>query len=62
MEQGDDEYPKKITATVNTASAYIKKGYLSDYYCIAGGDNSFFKALTVEFFGLSFWLNVGNQK
>jgi len=26
MEQGDDEYPKKITATVNTASAYIKKG------------------------------------
>jgi len=26
MEQGDNEYPKKITATVNTASAYIKKG------------------------------------
>jgi len=54
MEQSDDEYPKKITATVNTASAYIKKGFLSDYYCIAGGENSFFKALTVEFFGLNF--------
>ena len=58
MEQTDDEYPKKITAAVNTASAYIKKGYISDYYCIAGGENSFFKALTVEFFGLSFWSNV----
>lgn len=52
MVEGLDQYPMRLSATINSDSAYSKKGLLSDYFCIAGGNNSFFKALTIEFFGV----------
>lgn len=52
MAEGLDQYPMRLSATINSDSAYSKKGLLSDYFCIAGGNNSFFKALTIEFFGV----------